>query len=547
MRNRVTGDSLTVHAIAGTHVVLLGFDLPQASAKGLLGFAIQRWDPVERERYWLRGMRVFEATSQGIPPGSTASLLEHPVQSFLWGDYTAKPGRSYEYRVVALHGKPKNLEIRQDVTVAVTTESVDEGAHAVHFNRGVAGSQAYIAKFGDRQPLEDDRADPAYDWLSRGLEEALLAFIGTATGDGFALRGSVYEFAYPPVLDALAAAADRGVDVRIVYDRRGPASTDPKRPKVWQVSEPAIEAAGLGPSMIPRTTNSAISHNKFLVLLRDGTPQSVWTGSTNITWGGIFGQSNVGHLVRDPETAAHYLDYWERLAADPDYDAIRPADTTASPTPASPPAAGISPVFSPRDNLDLIDWYAAQAARAEKSFFMTAAFGVHDKIAGAIAPESDVLRYLVLEKPPASGGVRFDVDHDVKVAVGSFLRTNLDRWTQERLTGLNHNVLYSHTKYMLIDPLGDTPLVVTGSGNFSDASVNKNDENMLVIQGDSRVADIYLGEFMRVFNHFYFRYLQEKIDDAHRRSTFYLAPDDSWVDRYYDPATPGFRQRLLFR
>lgn len=547
MRIRGNVGSLSVHAIAGSYVVLLGIDLPKSATRGLLGFAIQRWDPVEKERYWLRGMKVFEETAAGIPPGSSVSLLEHPLQSFLWGDYTAKPGRPYEYRVVALYGKPKNLEIRREVTVAVKTEPVDSGPHAVHFNRGVAGSQAYERKFPGRAPRKDDRTDPAYDWLSRGLEEALLDFIASATGDGFALRGSVYEFSYPPVLEALKKAADNGTDLKIIYDRRGPASADPNRPKVWQVSEPAIARAGLGPHMIPRKTNSAISHNKFLVALHHGEPVAVWTGSTNFTWGGLFGQSNVGHLIRDRPTAAHYLEYWNRLAADPGYEVIRPADTVASPTPANPPAAGIAPVFSPRTTLDLIDWYAARAAGARKAFFMTAAFGVHEKIADAIRPESDVLRYLILEKEPASGDVRFDTDHDVKVAVGSFLREGvLDRWTQERLTGLNRNVLYSHTKYMLVDPLGDHPLVVSGSGNFSDPSVHKNDENMLVIQDDPRVADIYLGEFMRVFNHYYSRYLRQKIR-AGAGQNAYLCPDDGWARRYYDRTTPSYRQRLLFR
>ena len=136
MRGRSgTAGSLRVHAIAGTHVVLLGLDLPKARTKGLLGFAIERWDPTEQERYWLRGMKVFKETSTGIPPGTSVSLREHPLQSFLWGDYTAKPGRPYEYRVVGLYGKPKNLVIRQDVTVAVVTERVDEGTHAVHFQQ----------------------------------------------------------------------------------------------------------------------------------------------------------------------------------------------------------------------------------------------------------------------------------------------------------------------------------------------------------------------------------------------------------------------------
>jgi phosphatidylserine/phosphatidylglycerophosphate/cardiolipin synthase-like enzyme len=117
---------------------------------------------------------------------------------------------------------------------------------------------------------------------------------------------------------------------------------------------------------------------------------------------------------------------------------------------------------------------------------MTSAFGVHAKIADAIRPESNVLRYLVLEEEDT--GVRFDQDTDVKVAVGLFLKTEiLDRWTVERLSGLNNKVLYSHTKFMLIDPLGDDPVVVSGSGNFSDKSVSDNDENMLLIRADTRV------------------------------------------------------------
>jgi phosphatidylserine/phosphatidylglycerophosphate/cardiolipin synthase-like enzyme len=99
---------------------------------------------------------------------------------------------------------------------------------------------------------------------------------------------------------------------------------------------------------------------------------------------------------------------------------------------------------------------------------------------------------------------------------------------------------------MLIDPLGDDPLVISGSGNFSDPSVKENDENMLVIHGDTRVADIYLGEFMRIFNHFYFRYLQQKLGTPDEK-TAYLVPDDSWTGRYYDSSTPSYRQRLLFR
>ena len=40
--------------------------------------------------------------------------------------------------------------------------------------------------------------------------------------------------------------------------------------------------------------------------------------------------------------------------------------------------------------------------------------------------------------------------------------------------------------------------------------------------------------------------LQQKLHTEAAR-TVYLAPDDSWVTRYYDPSTPSYKQRLLFR
>ena len=45
-----------------------------------------------------------------------------------------------------------------------------------------------------------------------------------------------------------------------------------------------------------------------------------------------------------------------------------------------------------------------------------------------------------------------------RIAVGSTLPLNaFDRWAKEMLTGLNEHVQFIHTKYMLIDPLGDDP------------------------------------------------------------------------------------------
>ena len=99
---------------------------------------------------------------------------------------------------------------------------------------------------------------------------------------------------------------------------------------------------------------------------------------------------------------------------------------------------------------------------------------------------------------------------------------------------------------MLIDPLSDDPIVITGSANFSDASTTKNDENMIIIRGNTRVADIFLGEFMRLFNHFRTRNIKNKLSDQKDEKESYLSPDDSWVKPYYIKESQKQSERLLF-
>lgn len=89
---------------------------------------------------------------------------------------------------------------------------------------------------------------------------------------------------------------------------------------------------------------------------------------------------------------------------------------------------------------------------------------------------------------------RLEARRSNRIAVGSKVTaSNLDRWLKERSSGFNGSVSqYVHLKFLLIDPLGKDPIIITGSANFSDESTLRNDENTLVIRGDSRVANIYL-------------------------------------------------------
>jgi phosphatidylserine/phosphatidylglycerophosphate/cardiolipin synthase-like enzyme len=100
---------------------------------------------------------------------------------------------------------------------------------------------------------------------------------------------------------------------------------------------------------------------------------------------------------------------------------------------------------------------------------------------------------------------------------------------------------------MLIDPLGDDPIVITGSANFSDASTTDNDENMLVIRGDTRVADVYVGEFMRLWWHHNFRYIVTTVDAGSGEPVHnYLRPDDGWAPNFYEARMVKMKRRLSF-
>jgi phosphatidylserine/phosphatidylglycerophosphate/cardiolipin synthase-like enzyme len=548
IKGSAKGGSLRAQAIAGMHVVTLGMNMDEKDTEHLLGFGIHRTDVTENEAYWLEGQKRFRITDPGLPPGTGVPTNKHPIQSFLWADFTAKDAHHYVYKVVAIRGTPDASQEAESVELDVKTEPHNsEELHDVFFNRGAIASQAYAQRFGNRDP--DEVGPEAYDWLSRGLKEALIEFIEQAKDKSYALRAAIYEFQYPEVLDAFHTARGNGADVKIIYD----AKDNPKGPK--KKNEAAIKAELIKGLCIPRTANpSYIAHNKFIVLLKDDQPIAVWTGSTNITLNGIFGHLNVGHSIRDPEIAALYRDYWMALADDPEARDIKPINVKNTPAPTKVAADSTAAVFSPRSDLDALDWYVVMMAKAKDAVFFTGAFGVPAPFVDLLKTSSKVVRYILLEKPgqgPNAGDVLKEIRtvRSNQIVVGPpkwFSLNAFDDWLEERKNPFSENVEYLHTKFMLVDPLAADPWVVTGSANFSTASTNQNDENMLVIRGNTRVSDTYLGEFMRMYNHLSFRsWAAGKTKDELNKIT-YLDTTGDWIEDFYKIGTRRMLQREYF-
>lgn len=565
MRQLKEGAVLAARAIGGLHVVTLAWDFAEgqeAKQEGLLGFALERSELDELgnpiERYYLRGIKRFKLKDEGVAPGTPLPTSEHPVQSFQWGDYTARPGTTYTYRVIPVYGKPKLLELDEAsaISIEITTENAlgragDDGqpAHDIFFNRGAAGSQAYARKFPNSTPDETKPFSEQMVWLSRGLFEALTGFIRLAAGDDaqdYKLRAMLYEFRYRPVGMAFKDARDAGADVKIRYEAQS----------YKDENEAMIANVHIKNICKPQKSRAGIRHNKFIVLIHKDNPVAVWTGSTNISAGGIFGHSNVGHVIWDQNIAQRFLDYWDRLAAS---DVTRAPlveanlETEATPNPDSlPPGDRMLTLFSPRDDKETVEtlhWYANLMSAAKRIMCMTFAFNLDDFFRDELLKADETLRYAVFDK-----NLQTDVEDQIDqvrntvIAAGAKLSKNdLENFVGESLTGFNRNY-YIHDKFLLVDPLGDDPIVVTGTANFSRPSQHANDENMLVIRGSQRVADIYFGEFMRIFDHLYSRYIvgkMKKLGLDNPEAGFLKENWKEWVLSHFKPGRKHLRRQYF--
>ncbi len=569
---------LRVTAIAGTRAVLIALDMDNDERKGLKGFAM-RTGKAGAPLQWLTGMKVFKSLAPStVPAGKSMHFTtdKNPIQSFLWSDYEAMPATEYSFEVSAMFGEPSNLQPRHVASFKIKTEAEDDGHHGVWFNRGAIASQAFADHFGNKSLTDAEYNDPANQevaWLSRGLVEACLKYIDQ-TPKGDALRVVAYEFTYQRVIGALKAALKRGVDIKIVYHDT---SANNKAITIAELSEEED-----GETILFKRTRPQTPHNKFIVRLEGGKkPVSVWTGSTNFTASGFLGQTNVGHLVTDGDIAATYLKLWDGLKENPDPKTALATAMALSPNPSNLVEKGVTPVFSKRPDDHMLDWYGDRIKDAATSTMFTGAFSVDPKILAPIAIRGPSMRFILLERPPTKEIDQAVSDNpaDVSASYGAILgkmqrkkqveqktgkgadgepkkkwvpipKFDIEKWfvdeELERQSG-DGFVFFIHTKFLLIDPLSDDPLVCTGSANFSGASLKSNDENMILVRGDTRVADIYATEYDRIFRHFYSRDIANSIAKQGKVVNFALLDEtDKWSDEYFAEDSPKSHRRLMF-
>ncbi len=551
-------DGLRVKAYAGTTGVLLAFDIAEKQRPGLLGFAVSRESPdapdqqKRAEKFLPAALRFPDMPK---PKGGDAEkdpvLSDRcPIQKFRWSDYTVYPDSRYVYRVFPVRGTPAKLTRDEPLLVKVKTHALD-GHEAAIFNRAVVSSQAFARKFPDiEKDLEAARKrgvkdvsefampQPALDWLSRGLFEAMRDFLQSAKkGDGLDI--AIYEYHLPALVSEVKAAHARGVNVRLLYHSKGDKTSVENKHHVGET--------GLPPENVFARKTSALMHDKFVVLRRKVgvalTPQRVLCGSTNWTHNGIYRQANVIHMSDNPAICASYQAMFDKLAETfTDSGGTRKWITANNPLPAG---GAMFAGFSPRAGMGDLAAFVQFINKSGRDLMFSTAFDLHKTILDALLGKKNdrILRLGVQNKASMITGIHRD--RTAHFTATALLDGGLEGWIKET-TAKQKGTIRVHTKAIVADFTSDAPSILSGSHNLSSNASEKNDENYLIIRGNTDLADIYGCEIMRIYDHYRFRFNFKTQKGANKARPPMLTRDDSWSAGYFEKGSQKELDRLRF-
>lgn len=552
MRKLVTDANGTfrVKAYAGTTGVLLAMDLDESRKQDLLGFAIEEKEKGRNWR-WLWSSLTLPNTPHTIPKWKATESKLAPFQKFRWGDYSIAAGTTCAYRVYPAYrtnGDPgPNNPPRLDapLEVEVTTDDGRPAGHRVAFNRAVAASQSFGKQFEDLDKLlSKEKALPIEDWpekprqwLEHGLLDRILGFIECAKDDTWGLDVAIYEYELPAIVAAVNAEhKKRKVNLRILYhSKTGDNQTQANEKSLRNIPTAKKRA---------RVT-SAIFHDKFIVLNKVSssgkrTPKAVLCGSTNFTENGVYRQANVVHIIDVEAIAKKYSDIFDFIWDHAD-DVAATRKWINQNNPISDSEA-VFAGFSPRSGeLDLAEFIEIINS-ADRDLLFATAFALPPKILDALLgqPNDPVLRFGI--QNTASRITGYHADRTAQFVATALLSKGLEGWVKEGLRGQRGSLLV-HTKAVVVNFTGDDPVIISGSHNLSGAASKSNDENYLIIRGDTDLADRYGLEILRFYDHYRFRYYAKLLKFKQAKP---LAVDDSWADLYYAPGSLKSTDRLRF-
>src|SRR5262249_49330053 len=199
----------------------------------------------------------------------------------------------------------------------------------VAFTRGFVSSQAFVDKYESAGPISTllpanaadgltftpthPKADEALAWMGFEARRAILDVLDSALADTNAqVRVVAYDFNEPEVVSRLEQLGDR---LKVIVDNSG----DHGGPSSAETAAAARLAVSAGADNVKRQKMKRLQHNKTITV--DGpNVQAVVCGSTNLSWRGVFVQSNDAVVLEGSSAVAPFLTafdgYWNMTPDD---------------------------------------------------------------------------------------------------------------------------------------------------------------------------------------------------------------------------------------
>jgi hypothetical protein len=552
-----TSGALTVQAFVGDGCTLLAFDLKEAAAKNLAGFAIKRTDPTGKSGY-IPNLLSFKkpltssSDERAVQQASTPTD-QAPIQKYRWLDFPSGVNSgTFTYQVEAKYFDPdeNHLKVGDAVEVSVTLGSREGTNLHVGFTRGYMSSQAYAREFADdlafRPADKNDylfdsaRYEKKWSWLGYHAREMLFDFLTRAqSAEVGAVDAFIYDVDEPDFVRALMAIGKKK-PLRIVLDNsKEKGKAKPDREHCQAELLPVI-----GKGNIVRTHFKRFAHDKVLILKDTAQkPLAVLCGSANFSVRGLYVQGNSVIVIDDPQVAT-------------DYSLAFEAAWTSASTFAKQPVANQWFKFKQADLPEFCVSFAPHAdgefalnaperavQRAEKDvIFALMSPGSGNLIADlkALGRRSQIMTFGVVQTQ--SFQQQLIAANKTGNEISSF--TSLDKivpepFIKEFSGGTGQTI---HHKFVVVDFNGNDPVVYCGSSNLTKGGESANGDNLLGIY-DRGIATMYAIEGIRLADHYDFR---DKMHSATSKKPMSLqAPGKTppWYASYYDADSVHYRSR----
>jgi phosphatidylserine/phosphatidylglycerophosphate/cardiolipin synthase-like enzyme len=360
-------------------------------------------------------------------------------------------------------------------------------------------------------------ANPTFQarhYLAGDALPQILKFLQDADRRGSSIHAAIYEMNDKQLVEALKPFGSRGH----VLIGNGSA-TQP-----WVATDLAaanLEVKHRDLSHAGRSSPSV--HNKFVVESdAAGKASRVLTGSTNWTTSGLCTQLNNVLIVEDAGVAGRFLDQWGKLVAAGDDMPASLKASNSKPTTDNNISVYFAASNGEAEFKPVLDLIAGAKEGALFLMFMPGQSPLLDALLERVKKNDVYVRGVVSSVTPSANGNITKVGGEVVKSgapTQAFHRDVLlpagvpeddkPSWAEAEFTVAEilaaHLMAIVHSKAIVIDPFSEDCAVITGSHNFSDSASGKNDENLVIVRGNQKLAQAYALHINGVYDHYSWR------------------------------------------